>query len=134
MQATDAVTPITHAISNSNSRSSSIEIESCHSTWIFDQRRMRYRRVLRGTGTPLEVATAWRPYYGIETDDAGDTFAVLLNPAGTRILRSFRHPDGCAECGGDDGLRPATRLETRAADGQAAAGGSGRTTGTRGAA
>jgi len=77
-----------------------ITIESCHSTWVFDNERMRYRRVLKGTevaGQP--VATAWRPYYRLEADPASETFTVFLNLGGTRMIRSWRHAADCSQCG-----------------------------------
>jgi hypothetical protein len=30
-----------------------------------------------------------------------ESFVVLLNPEGTRLLRSWRHLDHCAQCGGE---------------------------------
>jgi hypothetical protein len=74
-------------------------IESCHSAWIFDTERMRFRRVLKGTevgGQP--VATAWKPYFRLEAPTDSDTFTVYLNLAGTRMIRSWRHAANCAQC------------------------------------
>jgi hypothetical protein len=40
-------------------------LESCHSTWIFDTEKMRFRRVLKGLALDAHAATtAWRAYYG----------------------------------------------------------------------
>ncbi len=77
-------------------------LESCHSTWLFDTERMRFRRILKG----LEVeshhpATGWRPYFGLEVDPTSESFVVRLNPEGTRLLRSWRHVDRCSQCGGE---------------------------------
>jgi hypothetical protein len=75
--------------------------ESCHSTWLFDTPRFRFRRILKAdvtNGHP--VATEWRPYYGLEVDPDSETFTVLLNPEGTRLLRSWRHTHDCVQCGG----------------------------------
>ena len=75
-------------------------IESCHSTWIFDSYRMRFRRILKGTevgGRP--VATGWRPYYRLEAPADSETFMVYLNLSGSRMIRSWRHDGDCAQCG-----------------------------------
>jgi hypothetical protein len=77
-----------------------VTIESCHSTWIFDTDRMRFRRILKGTevgGQP--VATGWRPYYRLEADPHSETFTVYLNLAGSRMITSWRHSADCAQCG-----------------------------------
>lgn len=75
-------------------------LESCHSTWVFDEGRMRFRRMLKGLDdgrTP--PVTGWRPYYGLELSSDSDAFVVLLNPQGTRMLRSWRHLNGgCQAC------------------------------------
>ena len=75
--------------------------ESCNSTWVFDRRRMRFRRLLKGIevdGGP--VVTEWRPYFGLEVADNSEAFTVLLNREGTRLIRSWRHTGDCAQCGG----------------------------------
>jgi hypothetical protein len=74
-------------------------IESCHSTWLFDSDRMRFRRILKGTevgGQP--VVTGWRSYYRLEDHPNSETFTVYLNAAGTRMIRSWRHAADCAQC------------------------------------
>ncbi len=77
-------------------------VESCHSTWIFDTENSRFRRVLKGISSVSgEASTAWRPCYGVEIDPMSESFVVLLNPEGTRLLRSWRHLDHCAQCGGE---------------------------------
>jgi hypothetical protein len=91
-------------------------LESCHSTWIFDTDRLRFRRILKGLALDSHAATtAWRPYFGLELDPISESFVVLLNPEGTRLLRSWRHVEQCSQCGGDrtaelslDDLRGAT--------------------------
>ncbi|HML00588.1 MAG TPA: hypothetical protein VK428_10400 [Acidimicrobiales bacterium] len=74
-----------------------ITIESCHNTWLFDPARMRFRRVVKGTGQP-PASTQWRPYYELSVDEASGTFVVTLDAAGRRLLRSWRHPADCTEC------------------------------------
>ncbi|MDA8184046.1 MAG: hypothetical protein M0035_06435 [Actinomycetota bacterium] len=82
-------------------------LESCHSTWIFDPERMRFRRILKGLDLDAHQATtAWRAYFGLELDPLSESFVVLLNPDGSRLLRSWRHLDHCAQCGGE----PTTEL------------------------
>lgn len=79
----------------------SMVFESCHSTWLFDTGRMRFRRILKGVVVGEHpVATEWRDYHGLEIGPAAETFTVLLNPEGTRLLRSWRHTHECTECGG----------------------------------
>ncbi len=87
-----------------------LRFESCTSTWIFDTRHMRFRRILKGLGLTPRSAT-WRRYYGLELDERSESFAVVLNPERTRWLRSWRHISRCQECGsepdvghGSDGL------------------------------
>jgi hypothetical protein len=75
-------------------------IESCHSTWIFDTDRMRFRRILKGTevgGQP--VATGWRDYSRLDAPPNAETFTVFLNESGSRMIRSWRHKTGCTQCG-----------------------------------
>jgi hypothetical protein len=77
-------------------------LESCHSTWLFDTERMRFRRVLKGLDLDNHPAsTGWRPYFGLDIDPVSESFVVLLNPEGTRLLRSWRHVDHCTQCGGE---------------------------------
>lgn len=77
-------------------------LESCHSTWLFDPARMRFRRILKGLDLDARNAsTAWRPYFGLELDPISESFVVLLNPEGTRLLRSWRHVQHCPQCGGE---------------------------------
>ena len=94
-------------------------LESCHSTWLFDTDRMRFRRVLKGLHLDNHPAsTGWRPYFGLDIDPVSESFVVLLNPEGTRLLRSWRHVEHCTQCGGEatgelslDELRSAARPE-----------------------
>jgi hypothetical protein len=76
-------------------------LESCNSTWLFDTERMRFRRVLKGADFGRRPATTeWRPYFGLDLDPGSESFVVLLNAEGTRLLRSWRHTHHCTECGG----------------------------------
>jgi len=58
-------------------------MESCHSTWIFDTDKLRFRRILKGLSLDAHAATtAWRAYFGLEIDPISESFVVLLNPEG----------------------------------------------------
>lgn len=76
-------------------------IESCHSTWIFDVERLRFRRILKGVEVSnTRPTTGWRPYESLELVPGSDGFVVVLNPEGTRMLRSWRHVGTrCESCG-----------------------------------
>jgi len=80
--------------------SSLIVIESCWSTWLFDEEHHRFRRMLKGPRID-RVFTDWRSYDHIIVHDSTVAFLVFLDAAGTRILRSKRH-DGRCSCGGRD--------------------------------
>jgi hypothetical protein len=74
-------------------------IESCNSTWVFDTGGGRFRRVPRGTSIDLPTTAAdWETYVKLEIDMDSDAFLVTLNDAGTRLLRSYRHTEPCAQC------------------------------------
>ena len=79
-----------------------IVIESCHSTWIIDLDNSRFRRLVKDSEhrtTP--TSTEWQPCYGVEIDPLSESFVVLLNSEGTRLLRSWRHVEHCSQCGGE---------------------------------
>ncbi len=64
-------------------------LESCHSTWLFDTTRMRFRRILKGLNLDARNAsTAWRPYFGLELDPYSESFVVHA--------RTPRGPGSCA--------------------------------------
>jgi hypothetical protein len=78
-----------------------ITVDSCHSRWVFDTERRRFRRVPQGPGLELLMAmTEWRPYHDLHLDPDSESFVVVLNDAGTRMLRSWRHTGAvCPQCG-----------------------------------
>jgi len=77
-------------------------LESCHSLWIFDPERARFRRVPRGTRLDMPSAqNEWTPYYRLELDASSGAFSVGLNSDDTRVLRSWLHTDPCRHCSGD---------------------------------
>ena len=85
-----------------NAEACPIVLESCHSTWLFDTERMRFKRILKGLDLDTrQASTGWRPYFGLDMDPLSESFVVLLNPEGTRLLRSWRHVEHCPQCGGD---------------------------------
>jgi hypothetical protein len=78
-------------------------LDSCHSTWLFDVPAKRFRRILKGLDVdPAVAATDWRSYERLELSEGSEAFVVLLNPAGTRRIRSWRHVDGCEQCEGEN--------------------------------
>lgn len=75
--------------------------ESCHSTWVFDRDGHRFRRILKGIMSgDHRVTTEWRTYYDLHIDPDSETFSVILNRDGSRMLRSWRHTHDCEQCGG----------------------------------
>jgi hypothetical protein len=74
-------------------------IDSCHSVWLFDTERMRFRRVPKETNVDAPALESdWEPYYGLEIAPESGAFAVALNESRTRLLRSWRHTDPCEHC------------------------------------
>ena len=87
------------ALGNRPGGSSLLVIESCNSTWLFDQDRSRFRRVPRGTAIDLPAPEAeWQRFWRLEVDPETDAFLVSLNESGSRLLRSFRHTPPCQQC------------------------------------
>lgn len=75
--------------------------ESCNSCWVFDREHMRFRRILKEIEVDRRpVLTEWRPYFGLEVAADSEAFTVLLNPEGSRLIRSWRHTGTCTQCGG----------------------------------
>lgn len=73
-------------------------VETCHSAWIFEPSRRRFRRVPRGLA--LAPGGEWTPYYAFDLDESG-AFSVSLNVDGTRWLRSRVHLEPCPLCHSD---------------------------------
>ena len=77
-------------------------LDSCHSTWLFDVAAKRFRRILKGLDVdPALTATDWREYERLELAEGSESFVVILNAAGTRRIRSWRHVEGCEQCEGE---------------------------------
>ena len=77
-------------------------LDSCHSTWLFDLRDRRFRRVLKGLDVPPDLAsTDWRSYERLELATDSEAFVVVLNAAGSRRIRSWRHVVNCEQCEGE---------------------------------
>lgn len=84
------------------SAESPVVIESCHSTWVIDQERRRFRRVLKGLDLDVRLAsTDWREYYSFEIDELTGRFVLRLNESGSRVIRSRRHDERCTDCRGE---------------------------------
>jgi hypothetical protein len=79
-----------------------VVIDSCHSTWLFDEPALRFRRILKGLEVdPSLAATDWRPYVRLELAEDSEAFVVVLDEAGTRRIRAWRHVEGCEQCDGE---------------------------------
>jgi len=78
-----------------------VVIDSCHSTWLFDEPNHRFRRFVKGLDMERSVSTDWRCFDHLVLDEQSDAFVVVLDSSGTRILRSWRHKKGCDHCAGD---------------------------------
>ena len=76
-------------------------VESCHSTWLFDETDRRFCRIVKGVREGAPVMTVWRPYDRLVLADDSDAFVVFLDRTGTRLLRSTRHTAHCERCGGE---------------------------------
>jgi hypothetical protein len=77
-------------------------LESCHSLWVFEPERKRFRRVPRGMRLDMPPPESeWTPYHRLELEPSSGAFAVALNEDGTRILRSWLHIEPCRHCGAD---------------------------------
>jgi hypothetical protein len=69
-------------------------------SWFFDLPRRRFRRVPAGTTVTGPVPPgAWVAYHRIDLHGEAGSFAVTLNPQGTRILRAWLHVQPCRHCG-----------------------------------
>ncbi|MGH8998280.1 MAG: hypothetical protein ACRDY7_02710 [Acidimicrobiia bacterium] len=78
-------------------------LESCHSTWIFNPARMRFRRAPRGTRLDMPSPEVdWAPYFRLEVEPSSGAFAVSLNSDDTRVLRSWLHSEPCRHCAAAD--------------------------------
>ncbi len=77
-----------------------IVLESCNSTWLFNEEKWEFKRVLKGLDLDNNSAsTEWRKYFGLEVDDESDAFVIKLNESGSRLLRAWQHRDPCKQCG-----------------------------------
>jgi len=75
-------------------------LESCHSLWLFDPGRMRFRRLPRGAELDVPCSDRdWIGYHSLDLDLVTGTFVVGLNLEGTRLLRAWVHDEPCRHCG-----------------------------------
>jgi hypothetical protein len=88
--------------------SDALVLESCHSTWIFDPQRLKFRRILKGVEVGSGcVVTEWRTYWQLEVDPQGEGFTVYLNSSRSRLIRAWRHTQSlCDRCGRSDTVDP----------------------------
>ena len=97
-------------------------IDTCYCTWHFDETNHRFRRVLRHT-LVAEVSTEWRSYERLVLDPSGESFVVILEPEGARVLVGRRCGSGCrcqaAREASRRPRRPAATLAPRASGGWA---------------
>ena len=94
-------TMIEHRITAPYSRADMVGLkmlESCSSTWIFDEAARRFRRVPRGAPVSLSVPAQWAEYHHVELDEPRSSFTVELDPHGTRLLRVSLHNHPCPRC------------------------------------
>jgi hypothetical protein len=99
-------------------------LESCHSLWIFEPARGRFRRVPKGTRLDMPCAESeWTPYYRLEVDASSGAFSVGLNPDDTRVLRSWLHAEPCRHCSGDHTAELSLDALRRTVEGLGRAGG-----------
>jgi hypothetical protein len=74
-------------------------LESCHSLWLFDPSRMRFRRLPRDADLDVPCSDGdWIGYHSFDMDLVMGTFVVGLNPEGTRLLRAWVHDEPCRHC------------------------------------
>ena len=74
-------------------------LESCHSVWLFDPGRMRFRRLPRGAHVEVPSADRdWTEYHSFDLDLTAGMFVVGLNPEGTQLQRAWVHDDPCPNC------------------------------------
>jgi hypothetical protein len=73
-------------------------LESCSFTWIFDGATRLFRRMPRDSMVSLDIPAGWVPYHRLDVDELHSCFAVVLNEAGTGILRAWLHSDPCSRC------------------------------------
>lgn len=75
-------------------------LESCHSLWLFDPCRMRFRRLPRGVDFQLPGAEReWATYHTFDLELSTGMLVVGLNLDGTQLLRAWVHTDLCRHCG-----------------------------------
>lgn len=97
-------------------------IDTCYCTWHFDETNRRFRRVLRHA-LVSGVSTEWRAYKRLVLDPSGESFVVILEPQGARVLVGRRCGSGCRCGAADEGGRsqraPAAPRASRVAKGWA---------------
>jgi hypothetical protein len=67
---------------------------------MFNESERLYCRVARGD-LGGHLVPDWRNYDRLVLHPLSDAFVVFLDPANTRVLRSWRHQEPCPRCGGE---------------------------------
>ena len=69
-------------------------LESCHSIWIFEPGRMRFRRVPRGTRLDMpSPESEWTPYYRLEVEPSSASVAAGVQKAVSQIFTPPREDE-----------------------------------------
>ena len=80
--------------------------ESCHTSWCFDEGNLRFKRIPRPKARRASSTdfahTKWESYFELSFSADSEQFTVVLNEAGSKLLRSWRHSENCIHCFGDD--------------------------------
>jgi hypothetical protein len=67
-----------------------ITLPTSNSWWIFDDQKMRFRRIARDMNPQAIVLDVdWEPYSDLEIDTDNSAFTVFLNDEKTRIMRGY---------------------------------------------
>lgn len=74
-------------------------LDSCSFTWVFDEKRRRFRRLPRGASLDVPApAEDWITYHRLEMNGARGSFAVFADVGGTQVFRCWVHRDPCPRC------------------------------------
>jgi hypothetical protein len=73
-------------------------LQSCGFLWMFDGGARRFCRMPRHTPVSPDAPMAWASYERLEIDESRSCFLVVLDDAGTRIVRVWLHAEPCDRC------------------------------------
>jgi hypothetical protein len=64
------------------------QLSTAHDTWVVDRRRARFRRLPRGVDpADPRLPAVWTRYHGAWRDPRTGALTLILDLAGTRLLR-----------------------------------------------